>query len=941
MPLTLEEADQVVAGEAPTSANRGLTLEAADRMAGLVPQLEAPEEPLGDIERARFEVERLGQPRLRVPPMLGPPRALATAPPVMPAPPSQAEVMARPPGQLDAEAVLRGGTVDLPPTEEESPPISAAPLLPRSLAGLKRGVVEGAATGLPGLALQAVDPHLFEAARLDLPSAEEEPESLTEQAVRAVVSLADPVTAATFLLTGGFGAASIKGGINALVAKFGEASVRQGLRTAATRMGGGGTAFAAYDAARDALEQAGAVGRGEQEKVEPGRVLEAAGRGALVGVPMGVATLPTATLLRKAAEVGVLATVPPVLEGRAPSSQDVLDAGVLVGALTVAGRLQAGAAAALRKPRPQRTPEEQQAVEAIPEEAKAEIARQVDVGVDDIFPVRGAAATRVDSEEIVNRGLGPRMWQIIEGEGHDPEEIVEMFVAEIKKRRLTTIQAEMAVKRFVTDIENSLGGEINIPVSISKGFAEEAQNLTQEAVAPPQAEEVAPSVAEAVQRAEAAAQRARDSLARMEELAARPLRPEPLEGQGAALEPPPPETQPAPGAKPQEPEGPSVPPATAGEVSIPQPARPAEILPAGRIAEAAPEAAAPGAEVRPTGAELAPPEGIPQTFRAFVESKGRRWPVTVRDPGYAELRQEYDALRRPRYEKRGVEVVETRTGQVVGTWRNGAEAQLLANRLNAGRGTPQPLEAEKPPTLDLSKPLNVLKFVQEQGGLRPGSEGWTGWLGVPPQAMSPTGLLAEEMVRRVSDAVGRSVTQQELVTTLRGLAQARSQGGVKGKETRLAREQAIDDVELAKVRMRDDLIQTFTIYPNEDPKGTIFFVPDLQRKYGGPQTALTEIFNGDRAEMDRVVAEAKQEAVRQTEAEFGAGNRLVTREQKDAAAQRIKDKYPGVQLQQYDTYSACVEALKTGAIDAVTTPSRAIPATMSAPATTRPSSVTG
>jgi len=36
-------------------------------------------------------------------------------------------------------------------------------------------------------------------------------------------------------------------------------------------------------------------------------------------------------------------------------------------------------------------------------------------------------------------------------------------------------------------------------------------------------------------------------------------------------------------------------------------------------------------------------------------------------------------------------------------------------------------------------------------------------------------------------------------------------------------------------------------------------------------------------------------------------------------AQRIKDKFPGVQLQQYDTYSACVEALKTGAIDAVTT----------------------
>lgn len=36
-------------------------------------------------------------------------------------------------------------------------------------------------------------------------------------------------------------------------------------------------------------------------------------------------------------------------------------------------------------------------------------------------------------------------------------------------------------------------------------------------------------------------------------------------------------------------------------------------------------------------------------------------------------------------------------------------------------------------------------------------------------------------------------------------------------------------------------------------------------------------------------------------------------------AQRIKDKYPGVQLQQYDTYSACVEALKNGAVDALTT----------------------
>lgn len=35
-------------------------------------------------------------------------------------------------------------------------------------------------------------------------------------------------------------------------------------------------------------------------------------------------------------------------------------------------------------------------------------------------------------------------------------------------------------------------------------------------------------------------------------------------------------------------------------------------------------------------------------------------------------------------------------------------------------------------------------------------------------------------------------------------------------------------------------------------------------------------------------------------------------------AQRIKDRYPAVQLQRYDTYSACVEALRNNAVDAVT-----------------------
>jgi glutamate transport system substrate-binding protein len=36
-------------------------------------------------------------------------------------------------------------------------------------------------------------------------------------------------------------------------------------------------------------------------------------------------------------------------------------------------------------------------------------------------------------------------------------------------------------------------------------------------------------------------------------------------------------------------------------------------------------------------------------------------------------------------------------------------------------------------------------------------------------------------------------------------------------------------------------------------------------------------------------------------------------------AQKIKDEFPSVQLQEYPNYSACIEALKNGAVDAVTT----------------------
>lgn len=49
------------------------------------------------------------------------------------------------------------------------------------------------------------------------------------------------------------------------------------------------------------------------------------------------------------------------------------------------------------------------------------------------------------------------------------------------------------------------------------------------------------------------------------------------------------------------------------------------------------------------------------------------------------------------------------------------------------------------------------------------------------------------------------------------------------------------------------------------------------------------------------------------------GNRIVCSVPESTSAQRIRQKYPDVQLRLYDTYSACVQALKDGMVEAVTT----------------------
>ena len=94
----------------------------------------------------------------------------------------------------------------------------------------------------------------------------------------------------------------------------------------------------------------------------------------------------------------------------------------------------------------------------------------------------------------------------------------------------------------------------------------------------------------------------------------------------------------------------------------------------------------------------------PTTFRAFVKSKGRRWPITAADPGYVALREEFDTLTKPRYEKRGATVVDVQTDQVVATKRNGAEAQLEANRLNR-RPPPEEIAPPRPAFMRAKAPV--------------------------------------------------------------------------------------------------------------------------------------------------------------------------------------------------------------------------------------------
>lgn len=584
--------------------------------------------------------------------------------------------------------------------------------------------------------------------------------TLLDTAIESL-GLLSPMTILAFFLGKAPGVVAARQGTQALIKRVGAPAVREGLEKLVQATGGTALAFANYEAVAETLRETGEIRRGEREALEPGRIAGAAGRGAVIGAALGPAAVVGRAPLRKAAEVGILASVPAALEGRAPTVADWLDAGVLVGTLTVAGKLSDATIRAIRKPRAQRTPEEQQEVEAIPPETKEEIAGQA-------WEADQAARMPIPTGTQPPATVARFQQQAKEAAGiarlPSPEPEMRDVVLERAQEAVKQGERERARQRAEPIVEEA-PPEARIAAPEPSGpLPTQRERATERAT---ELSQLRNTFEAAMQRAEEASQAANEAVRRVETLSERPVRPEPLE-------------------RPAEAEAP--------------PERPPEILPPGRIAEAArPEEAprpteAPPPEPLPSRvpevapvAPPAPPEPVPATFRAYVESQGRRWPITVRDPDYVRLREEYAALRRPRYEQRGKEVVETATGQVVGTGRNGAEAQLLTNRLNAGRAVQEPVaEMQRPVarpatkerrvrtrlsaegrelidrnTVNLDDPDQVMQIVRQFGGIKRGSMERGEAESIAWYFFQKKGMALDEIADAIGKAQNRSAKEVE------------------------------------------------------------------------------------------------------------------------------------------------------------------------------------
>jgi 2'-5' RNA ligase/GNAT superfamily N-acetyltransferase len=382
-PVTVADLDAL---DAPETGDRPVTVQDLDALDPPKPSL---------ISRAVGAVTAAARPFLATPAPSATPSvrssAMVEAPPdLVPPVASQAAVRATPPAAPNASVVPPAVTQALEgrPLEERvagpGPRIPSVAAVPTSVSGdpedlrrqgsvavPRRSAAETLTQARPLEALkaganQSVEGLIYQAFRdngiAPFDAEQDVNPTYADKAISTVVSMMSPATLVTFMVGGGMTAPVAKAGADSLIKRYGAPKVAQWF-AGATRASG---AFAGYDGVRDALEQAGGIQRGERESFDPSQTGKAMAKGAALGAAVGsaAAVVPT-SLLKTGAEIGVFASFDPLLEGRAPTLDDVMDAGVAIGALKTAGALSARTKTALSKPRSARSVEEQATVKGI------------------------------------------------------------------------------------------------------------------------------------------------------------------------------------------------------------------------------------------------------------------------------------------------------------------------------------------------------------------------------------------------------------------------------------------------------------------------------------------------------------------------------------------------------------------------------------------------
>ncbi len=323
----------------PTGAPRWTPPEQALTARGL-PGRPRPPETEVPTPRAFITAEGVPSP-LAVQPFLPTPRPKLLVPPGLPEPTPESEAAAE-------AALRRHGSVVAP----------------------ARTLVQQVTETLPGTAIAAgwaegpevTLGRIFDKSGVTAGTVEQLREDLganptvLDKTLRLTANLFTPATAATFALF------SIKLPLqvvqSALVRVFGERAAMQALTNAAQASVAGAASLGGYNAVQNALQQTARAREGGPP-ASVGELAKATASGVATGATLGAARLLPGTILQRAGEIGALATVPSAIEGRMPTWEDVVDAGLVIGVMGLTHALPARVTQALSKPRADRTPGEQ------------------------------------------------------------------------------------------------------------------------------------------------------------------------------------------------------------------------------------------------------------------------------------------------------------------------------------------------------------------------------------------------------------------------------------------------------------------------------------------------------------------------------------------------------------------------------------------------------